>query len=45
LLRAIERARVRVPDPSAAVALAARHGWDTALAAELADLVRLVSGA
>jgi alpha-1,6-mannosyltransferase len=44
LLRAIERARVRVPDPGAAVALRARHGWDTALAAELADLERLVSG-
>jgi alpha-1,6-mannosyltransferase len=44
LLRAIERARVRVPDSGAAVALGARHGWDTALAAELADLERLVSG-
>jgi alpha-1,6-mannosyltransferase len=44
LLRAIERARVRVPDPGAAVALGARHGWDTALAAELADLERLLRG-
>jgi alpha-1,6-mannosyltransferase len=43
LLRAIERARVRVPDPGAAVTLGTRHSWDTALAAELADLERLVS--
>ena len=42
LLRAIERARVRVPDPSAASALGAQHGWDKALAGELADLERLV---
>jgi alpha-1,6-mannosyltransferase len=44
LLLAIERARTRVPDPGAAMALGARHGWDTALTAELVDLERLVSG-
>ncbi len=43
LLRAIERARRREPDPRAAAALAARHNWDAALAAELADLERFVS--
>ena len=43
LLRAIERARVRIHDPGAASALGAQHGWDTALAGELADLERLVS--
>ena len=42
LLRAIELARARPPDPSAARQLAARHGWDAALSAELADLKRLV---
>jgi alpha-1,6-mannosyltransferase len=42
LLRAIERARRRRPDPRAAAALAERHGWDAALTAELADLERLL---
>jgi alpha-1,6-mannosyltransferase len=42
LLRAVERARARRPDRDAARALAARHGWDAALGAELADLKRLV---
>jgi alpha-1,6-mannosyltransferase len=45
LLRAIERARRRNPDPRAAAALAERHGWDAALTAELADLERLVGRA
>jgi alpha-1,6-mannosyltransferase len=40
--RAIERARRRVPDPRVASALVAHHSWDAALAAELADLERLV---
>jgi alpha-1,6-mannosyltransferase len=38
LLRAIERARRRPRDVCAASALRARHGWDAALSAELADL-------
>jgi alpha-1,6-mannosyltransferase len=42
LLRAIERARIRDPDPAAAAALADAHGWDAVLSAELADLERLV---
>jgi alpha-1,6-mannosyltransferase len=42
LLRAIERARRRRPDLAAAAALTARHSWDAALAAELADLKKLV---
>jgi alpha-1,6-mannosyltransferase len=42
LLRAIERARVRLSDPDAARAVAERHGWDRAFAAELSDLERLV---
>ena len=42
LLRAIERARRRAPDLPAAAALAARHGWDAALWAEVADLRELV---
>ena len=41
---AIERARSRRPDPEAAARLAARHSWDAGLAAELADLQRLVAG-
>jgi alpha-1,6-mannosyltransferase len=41
LLRAIERARLLEPRAPAAAALAQRHSWDTALAAELADLERL----
>ncbi len=45
LLRAIERARRRKPDPRAAAALGARHGWDAALSAELADLERLLGRA
>jgi alpha-1,6-mannosyltransferase len=44
LLSAIERARARTPDPAAASALAARHSWETALSAELADLEALVAG-
>jgi glycosyltransferase involved in cell wall biosynthesis len=42
LLRAIERSRARRPQLAAAQALAARHGWDASLAAELADLERLL---
>jgi alpha-1,6-mannosyltransferase len=42
LLRAIERARRRIPDPRAASELVDSHGWDAALAAELEDLERLV---
>ncbi len=42
LLHAIEHARRRAPDLSAASALAGRHRWDRALAAELEDLKRLV---
>ena len=42
LLRAIERARRREPDLAAAAALVARHDWDTALAAEVEDLRKLV---
>jgi len=41
LLYAIERARRCDPDPGAASALARAHAWDTALAAELADLERV----
>lgn len=43
LLRAIERARARKRDPRAARALVGRHGWDAAIAAELADLKRLLA--
>jgi alpha-1,6-mannosyltransferase len=42
LLRAVQSARRRRPDPEAAAALVARHDWDTALAAEVDDLKRLV---
>jgi alpha-1,6-mannosyltransferase len=42
LLTAIERARARTTDPIAAATLAARHSWEAALSAELADLERLV---
>jgi glycosyltransferase involved in cell wall biosynthesis len=42
LLLAIERARKRTPDPVAAAMIAARHRWDAALAAELADLKSLL---
>jgi alpha-1,6-mannosyltransferase len=42
LLRAIGRARRRVPDPAAAAELAARHAWDRTFAAELDDLERLL---
>ncbi|MGA2009208.1 MAG: glycosyltransferase [Solirubrobacteraceae bacterium] len=42
LLAAIERARARAPDPVAAAALAARHTWERAFSAELADLQRLL---
>jgi glycosyltransferase involved in cell wall biosynthesis len=42
LLRAIERARARMPDPNAARSLVRRRSWDAALSAELADLERLV---
>jgi len=45
LLRAIDRARIRTPDPRAARALAERNSWDAALSAELADLERLVGRA
>jgi alpha-1,6-mannosyltransferase len=43
LLGAIERARVRDPDPRAARLLVERHGWDAAIEAELADLKRLLA--
>jgi alpha-1,6-mannosyltransferase len=43
LLRAIERSRLRLPDPRAAHEIADRHRWDRAFDAELADLERLVS--
>jgi alpha-1,6-mannosyltransferase len=42
LARAIDRARAHRPDPRAAAELAARHGWDAALTAELRDLQRLL---
>jgi alpha-1,6-mannosyltransferase len=42
LLEAIGRARLKPRDRSAARAIAERHGWDAALAAELSDLERLV---
>jgi alpha-1,6-mannosyltransferase len=45
LLCGIERARLRPPDLGAAAALAARHSWDAALEAELADLRRLLGAA
>ena len=41
LLRAIERARAAPRDAFAAARMVARHGWGPAIAAELADLVRL----
>jgi alpha-1,6-mannosyltransferase len=43
LLGAIERARLRDPDPRAARLLVERHGWDAAIEAELADLKRLLA--
>ena len=43
LLRAIERARSREPDPEAARSLGERHGWDAAIEAELVDLKRLLA--
>jgi alpha-1,6-mannosyltransferase len=43
LLHAIERARASEPDPRIAAELAARHGWDEALAAELDDIEQLVA--
>ena len=42
LLEAIERARVRRPDPEAARRLAAGHIWDRTFAAELDDLEQLI---
>ncbi len=42
LLYAIERARRASPDPRAAAALAQAHAWDAALAAEVADLERVL---
>jgi glycosyltransferase involved in cell wall biosynthesis len=42
LSHAIERARAKPRDSHAAAEIAARHGWDAALAAELADLERLL---
>lgn len=41
LLRAISDARAADPDPAQAAALAARHTWERAFAAELADLEAL----
>ena len=43
LLAAIERARRREPDRLAAARFAAAHRWETAFAAELADLEALVA--
>ena len=43
LLAAIERARATPPDPVAAAAFAARHGWAAAFGAELAELEALVA--
>ncbi|HUO73335.1 MAG TPA: glycosyltransferase [Solirubrobacteraceae bacterium] len=42
LQAAIERARRRRADPSAATSLVRRHSWEAALSAEFADLQRLV---
>lgn len=42
LLHAIERARRRPPNPLAAARIAARHGWEASLRAEIADLERLL---
>jgi alpha-1,6-mannosyltransferase len=42
LLAAIERARRRDTDLATAAALSARHHWDAALSAELADVTRLL---
>ena len=42
LARAIGRARRRTPDLADVVMLAARHSWEAAIAAELADLRALV---
>lgn len=42
LLRALERARTRVPDPVTAQALADRHSWERIFAAELDDLERML---
>jgi alpha-1,6-mannosyltransferase len=42
LLRAIERARRRVPDIAGATRLAARHTWKNIFARELADIERLL---
>jgi alpha-1,6-mannosyltransferase len=39
---AIGRARAKPRDPRAAAAIAHRHGWDSALAAELRDLERVI---
>ncbi|HEX4011217.1 MAG TPA: hypothetical protein VHX62_14455 [Solirubrobacteraceae bacterium] len=42
LLAAIQRARRRTPDLTAAAHLAARHAWEQTFAAELEDLERLI---
>ncbi len=42
LMRAIERARRRSPDPAAAAAIAVRHSWERVFAAELDDLERML---
>jgi alpha-1,6-mannosyltransferase len=42
LMAAIARARCKPRDQRAARAIAERHGWDAALAAELSDLERLL---
>jgi alpha-1,6-mannosyltransferase len=43
LLRAIELARGRSPDPATAEELVSKHSWDEALAAELEDIEQLVT--
>jgi alpha-1,6-mannosyltransferase len=42
LLRAVERARQRLPDVAGAARLAARHTWENTFAQELSDLDRLL---
>jgi alpha-1,6-mannosyltransferase len=44
LLEAVERARARPTDLDAAAEIAARNGWDAAIALELGDITELLSG-